>query len=75
MRASRGKLSKRDVEALKEVRRLITFERAAFDKIHPDKDDQLPKTEKEVTEFIKRRTRLYFQSWVLPVIDEMIGRE
>jgi hypothetical protein len=28
-------------------------------------DDTLPKTEKEVTEFIRRRTELWRESWII----------
>lgn len=74
MREAKAKLAVSDVRKLREVRRAITFERACFDNIVPSSDDPLPKSEKEVTEFIRRRTSLYIGSWILPVLDEMIAR-
>lgn len=34
----------------------------------------LPRTEREADDFIKERTRLWRQSWVLPVLDELIAQ-
>ena len=33
----------------------------------------LPKTRAEVTKFIQDETRLYIETWVLPIVDELIA--
>lgn len=51
--------------------------KAAFDQLCGDGQD-LPKTEKQVTAFIKERTRLYRESWIinrLRRIDDLITGE
>jgi len=58
---------------LKEVRERIKMKKASFGRVSELDDDPLPKSEKEVTEFIRRRTRLYMETWVLPVIDQLIA--
>lgn len=67
-------LSKRDTEALRELRETLTMEKCRFGNIHPAKDDPLPKSESEVDEFIKRRTRLWLETWVFPTLDEIVAR-
>lgn len=67
-------LSKRDTEALRELRETLTMEKCRFGNIHQAKDDPLPKSESEVDEFIKRRTRLWLETWVFPTLDEIIAR-
>jgi len=66
-------LNKVEVRALKEVRERIKMKKASFGRVSELDDDPLPKSEKEVTEFIRRRTRLYMETWVLPVIDQLIA--
>jgi len=75
-RSTRAPLSKSDVARLEEVIRYVKFERASFNCITGarEEDGLLPKNENEVTEFIKKRTRLYMQSWVLPVLEKMVAR-
>lgn len=67
-------LSKRDVRALMEVRRKLTFQTAHFAHFWKSDGDPLPKSEEEVNEFIRRRTHLFISSWIMPVLDEMIER-
>jgi len=67
-------LRQKDVLALKRLLQCVRFERAMFGQLHPDPGDPLPKTEAEVTDFIKRRTRLYIESWVAPIITALIAR-
>ena len=43
-------------------------------KIQERKGIARDRAEKEVNEFIKRRTRLYFDTWVLPALKEMVER-
>lgn len=59
---------------LMELRRLLTFERSDFSVIGPRDEDALPRTEAEVNAFIRERTRLWRESWVFPIIDEMLAR-
>ena len=57
------------LEKLQELRRMASFEDASFGgagvELKPG----------EVTDFIRERTKLYRQSWVTPIIDELIERE
>lgn len=67
-------LTKKQLWKLRELRRYATFESAAFDHVRPDEEEpmKLPTKESEVTDFIKNRTLLYRQSWILPIIDELL---
>lgn len=69
-------LSKRDTEVLREVYKHLLMENCSFSNIGPSDDEvgRLPTNETEVTEFIKRRTRLWRESWILPYLKEMIDR-
>ena len=51
----------------------MNLERAEFGEIRPDVP--LPTSEKEVTKFIRDRTRLYFTTWVHPLIDALIEND
>lgn len=75
-RAVKAKLTARDRDALAQIRRMLKLEPGTFkfSVLLPSADDALPKTEAEVDAFIERRTRLWRQSWILPVLDEMIER-
>lgn len=75
-RKPRAPLSQYDVARFEEVIKYVKFERASFSCITGarEEDGLLPKNENEVTGFIKKRTRLYMQSWVLPVLEEMVAR-
>lgn len=56
------------------LRRVANFESAAFDNIYPDARDPLPSGEDQATEFIVRRTRLYRETWLAPLLDEIERR-
>lgn len=69
-----ARLTQKEIVALKAVRERLTFEKAHFDNIGPTDDTPLPKKESEVNEFIRNRTRIFRQSWVFPILDELIAR-
>lgn len=50
------------------------MERCAFGTIWTDPDDPLPKTEAEVTEFIRRRTKVWRETWMIPKLEEVITK-
>jgi hypothetical protein len=72
----KGVKTKRHMALVRELRRLLTMgdNAASFGHIFADKDDPLPTSEREVTPFIERRTRLWRQSWVFPLLDELEGK-
>ena len=53
-------------EIVKQVHDVSTMDRSNFNRFctHRDGCDQLPATEKDVTEFIRARTRLWRDSWI-----------
>lgn len=55
---------------LREVLQAAQMERAEFSRIIPN--DSLPQSEKEVTAFIKERTRIYRESWIINPLKEVI---
>jgi len=65
-------LRKYQIRGLRKLRELANFERAHFERIGVGVDEKLPVLESEVTAFIKERTRLYRQTWVLPLIDALL---
>jgi hypothetical protein len=48
----------------------LTFNSACFDRIGPEAGADLPKTERDVTDFIRNRTRIFLDSWVRPLLQE-----
>lgn len=62
--------TKRDRAIVRVLRSRVLYESATFD---TTVGGPLPRTEAEVTAFIRERTRLYVQSWVLPLLDELAG--
>ena len=59
-----------------EARRHATMENAGFKDICASGVPMFngePLTEKHVTEFIKERTRLHRESWILPDLDEVLA--
>ena len=58
-------------ELLSELRSAANFESADFGRLWGVAEDPLPKTEEEVTDFIRRRTKLYRETWVTPLIEEL----
>lgn len=49
-----------------------SMERSEFGLMWTNLDDPLPANEKEVTDFIRRRTRLWRSSWVIGPIEEAV---
>lgn len=62
--------TKRIQEVLREARKTLTMDNADFSLIVPLND--LPKTEADVTDFIRERTRLWRQSWIEAPINEAL---
>ena len=61
-------------EVLRDAQRALTMETADFSCIHlMDNDAPLPKTEAEVTDFIRNRTRLWRQTWIESPINEALS--
>jgi hypothetical protein len=67
-------MNEEQIRKLRELRAAATLERAEFSILHPEPGDELPTSENDVTAFIKKRTKLYLETWVLPEIDEMISK-
>jgi hypothetical protein len=65
-------LTNQDVLDLKEALDAAKLTRASFSNLFPD--DPLPTSEKEVTEFIRRRTRLYRETWVIPTMRRLLAK-
>lgn len=58
---------------LRAARNTMTMATADFSRVHlMDDDAPLPKTEAEVTEFIRNRTRLWRQTWIEAPINEAL---
>lgn len=65
--------TKRDLALVRKLRERVRYQNAGFDSPSGDPDSPLPRTEREVTEFIRARTKLYVESWILPLLDELEG--
>ncbi len=63
-------LTKKQIALLRELRRMASLESASFERIGPDA--ALPTTEAQVTAFIRERTRLHRETWILPIIDQLL---
>lgn len=63
-------MTKAELKALKKLRKRANFETAGFGNCA----EALPIQVRDVTEFIKERTRVYRDSWVLPIIDALIAK-
>lgn len=62
---------------LKELYRTASFANAHFDHVTPDwageaEGQRPPRNEREVTGFIKARTRIYVDTWVLPLVAQLL---
>lgn len=68
-------MNEEQIQKLRKLRAVAALERAEFSILHPGPGDELPTSENEVTAFIRKRTKLYLESWVLPTIDRMIAWE
>jgi hypothetical protein len=68
--------TKQDLKDLERLLKLVRFENTGFDCRSPELlgVDALPATEKEVTAFIKSRTRLYTETWIVPLLNKLIER-
>lgn len=55
---------------LREVLRIASMETTNFSQLHGPHD--FPTSEKEVTLFIKERTRLWRQTWIIPQLKKAI---
>ena len=60
------------LEKLLELRRVANFENADFDRLCGGDIALKPS---EVTDFVRECTKLYRDSWMNPIIDELIERE
>lgn len=63
------------IATLREVCETASMQKATFSRLHPNYDDDdgpLPTEEKQVTEFIKKRTYLWRQSWLVRPLTELI---
>jgi len=69
---SKNKLSKGQRDCISEVIEFLSMENASFDGFWDDPNDPLPTSEKEVTEFIRRRTKLWRQSWVIGPLQALL---
>jgi len=49
------------------------LEKAEFGHIHPSDDDPLPKSELEVTLFVRRRVDLYMRTWVIGPLEKLLA--
>jgi hypothetical protein len=69
-------MTKGEVRKLREVRKLLGdgFDGSDFSKFWSDGDSPLPTSEDDVNQFIEQRTKLWRESWILPVLDELIAK-
>lgn len=65
-----GRLTKAQEKILRELREHVTLERASFSR-HPGLT--APPSDQDVDAFIKERTRLHRQTYILPLIDGLLG--
>jgi hypothetical protein len=68
-------LTKTQKEALRQLRVHLKMERCSFDRIGPwaREEAPIPVMEKDVTPFIRKRTELWRESWVFPLIDGLLN--
>ena len=60
---------------MRELRELLMFKTSSFHRIGgTPPDSPLPETEAEVDAFIDERTRLWRESWVFPLLDQLEGK-
>ncbi len=68
-------MTKRQIHALKVLRHRLTLTNARFASIGPVDTDptmRLPTSEDQVDAFIRARTRIWRESWVVPVLNNLI---
>lgn len=61
---------RRLIKILEQAHFDATMEQASFSRINTT--DSLPKSENEVTAFIRERTRIWRQSWILSPLEEAL---
>lgn len=67
-------LTKKQIEALREIRRVATLETAVFSQIVPDLDaNPYPTSELMVDDFIKERIKLWADTWIVGQLDELLA--
>jgi hypothetical protein len=71
----RAPLPKYAQKVLREIRRNATFENASFSDSGLMRASALPKSEKEVDDFIRRRTHLYRETWIVKMIDMLLEKK
>ena len=59
-------------EILKSVYTDSSMDRSSFSLMWANHDDPLPKDEKEVTDFIRRRTDLWRRTWIIDPLEEVL---
>ena len=72
------KMARNDVEKLRELRRLAAFEKCSFgmpsETVIASHDTYGDPEKINKDAFIKEATRLYRESWLLPIIDELLAK-
>jgi hypothetical protein len=69
-------LTEREIDKLREIRRLMTLETARFREMWDDPERHpLPKCEAEVDAFIRERTRIFRETWILSELDDLLGED
>lgn len=67
-------LTKKQLETLREIRRVATLDTAHFAQIVPDLDaNPYPTSELMVNDFIKERIKLWADTWIVGQIDELLA--
>lgn len=68
-------MTKEEHEVLSEIRRVMTLETSQFRALWDDPErNPLPKKEADVDAFIRERTRLFRETWVLSPLDELLAK-
>lgn len=63
---------RRLVELLTRIHSDASMDSSSFSHLFAEPGDALPKTEAEVTDFIRKRTRLWRSSWILSPLEEAL---
>lgn len=71
MATIRKKVMEKVLNELRSAKRASTMEHANFDDMFFD-ESKLPKTSKEITPYIKEKTRLFRHSWITSPIERAI---
>jgi hypothetical protein len=67
-------MTRKEHEQLQEIRRMVTFESAHFRELFEDPvKHPLPKSETDVDAFIRERTRIFRETWILGPLDELLA--